>query len=43
MDNPYLLTFATLFLTFLNLFSFISTYSDYSYLFTSKTNVDFTL
>jgi hypothetical protein len=44
-QNPYLLTFATLILSklFLIFSHLLLLYSDYSYLFTSKTKVDFTL
>jgi hypothetical protein len=44
-QNPYLLTFATLILSklFLIFYYLIPLYSDYSYLFLLKTNVDFTL
>ena len=45
MDNPYLLTSATLILSklFLIFSHLIPLYSDYSYLFFLKTKVDFTL
>jgi hypothetical protein len=45
LDNPYLLTFATLILSklFLIFSHLVLIYSNYSYLFTLKTKVDFTL